>query len=45
MTIIYMDAEITVSEPVNEFQVNDLAHWMPGTPIGEVPRTSLNPVL
>jgi ectoine hydroxylase-related dioxygenase (phytanoyl-CoA dioxygenase family) len=45
MTIIYMDANITVSEPVNEPQRNDLARWMPGTAVGAVPSTHLNPVL
>jgi ectoine hydroxylase-related dioxygenase (phytanoyl-CoA dioxygenase family) len=45
MTVIYMDAAIAVTEPANEFQRNDLEHWMPGTPIGSVPRSPLNPVL
>lgn len=45
MTIIYMDAEITVSEPINDQQRWDLANWMPGTTIGNVPSTDLNPIL
>ncbi|SEF53882.1 Phytanoyl-CoA dioxygenase (PhyH) [Actinacidiphila yanglinensis] len=44
MTVIYMDADIRVTEPTNAHQVNDRA-WMPGTGIGQVPDTPLNPVL
>ena len=45
MTIIYMDADIRVAEPVNEAQRTDLSVLMPGTRVGEVPDTPLNPVL
>jgi ectoine hydroxylase-related dioxygenase (phytanoyl-CoA dioxygenase family) len=45
MTIIYMDAGITVAEPTNDFQHADLRDWMPGTAVGSVPATPLNPVL
>lgn len=45
MTIIYLDAEMTVAEPKNENQEGDLASWMPGAQPGEVPETPLNPVL
>ena len=45
MTIIYMDADITNSVPVNDPQRADLAKWMPGTQVGAVPETPLNPVL
>jgi ectoine hydroxylase-related dioxygenase (phytanoyl-CoA dioxygenase family) len=45
MTIIYLDADITVAEPVNDSQRNDLATWMPGTAVGETPTSPLNPVL
>lgn len=44
MTVIYMDADIRLAEPTNENQVNDRA-WMPGTVIGQVPDSALNPVL
>jgi hypothetical protein len=37
MTIIYLDADITVAEPVHESQRNDLNTWMPGTAVGETP--------
>jgi Phytanoyl-CoA dioxygenase (PhyH) len=45
MTIIYMDADITVAEPVNDNQRADLHGWLGGTPVGKVPDTPLNPVL
>lgn len=45
MTVIYMDAGITVAEPANDNQRGDLAAWMPGTAVGEIPATHLNPVL
>lgn len=31
MTVIYIDADICVAEPVNEQQREDLDCWMPGT--------------
>ncbi|HEX3815879.1 MAG TPA: phytanoyl-CoA dioxygenase family protein [Mycobacteriales bacterium] len=45
MTIIYMDADVRVSEPVNDNQRADLATWLPGAQIGAVPATRLNPEL
>lgn len=45
MTVIYVDADITVTEPTNEFQRADLADWMPGAAVGEVPAGPRNPVL
>lgn len=45
MTIIYMDADLTVAEPVNDNQRADLRGWLAGTPVGAVPDTPLNPVL
>ncbi|MEU2433141.1 phytanoyl-CoA dioxygenase family protein [Streptomyces sp. NPDC007861] len=44
MTVIYMDADARVAEPVNEHQKADLG-WMPGTGTGEIPDTPRNPVL
>ncbi|MGW0228036.1 phytanoyl-CoA dioxygenase family protein [Actinopolymorpha singaporensis] len=44
MTVIYMDADIRVTEPVNDNQVADRG-WMPGTEIGQVPDTARNPLL
>lgn len=45
MTIIYIDADITVTEPTNDHQSHDLATFMPGAQPGHVPDTPLNPVL
>jgi ectoine hydroxylase-related dioxygenase (phytanoyl-CoA dioxygenase family) len=45
MTIIYLDADMTVAEPANANQAGDLAGWMPGAQPGEVPETPLNPEL
>ncbi|WP_432970825.1 phytanoyl-CoA dioxygenase family protein [Dactylosporangium sp. CA-233914] len=45
MTVIYVDADITVAEPVNDHQRGDLGEWLGGTPVGQVPDTELNPVL
>ncbi|MFD7155647.1 phytanoyl-CoA dioxygenase family protein [Kribbella sp. NPDC059898] len=45
MTVIYLDADVRITEPTNEFQRNDIASWMPGAQIGQVPQTPLNPVL
>lgn len=45
MTIIYLDADLTVAAPVNDFQRDDLRKWLPGARIGAVPETPLNPVL
>lgn len=45
MTIIYMDRDITVSEPVNDEQRGDLKAWLPGAHIGAIPDGPLNPVL
>ncbi|MFI7066979.1 phytanoyl-CoA dioxygenase family protein [Kribbella sp. NPDC050124] len=45
LTVIYMDADIRVTEPTNDYQTNDLSHWMPGTQPGQIPQTPLNPVL
>lgn len=45
MTVIYIDADITVTEPTNEFHEADLANWMPGASVGEVPNGPLNPIL
>jgi ectoine hydroxylase-related dioxygenase (phytanoyl-CoA dioxygenase family) len=45
MTIIYIDADVTAAEPVNDFQRADLANYLGNTPVGQVPSTNLNPVL
>jgi len=45
MTVIYVDRDIEITEPVNDFQRNDLESWMPEGRVGEVPGGPLNPVL
>ena len=45
MTIIYMDADITVAEPANDHQRADLTAWLEGAEVGGVPDGPLNPVL
>lgn len=45
MTVIYLADGLTVREPANEAQRNDLARWLPGLRPGDVAASSLNPVL
>lgn len=45
MTVIYIDADIEIAEPVNTAQVSDLAGWFPGKRPGDTPDTPLNPLL
>jgi ectoine hydroxylase-related dioxygenase (phytanoyl-CoA dioxygenase family) len=45
MTVIYIDRDIKVAEPINENQHGDLEAWLPGARIGESPDGPLNPVL
>ena len=45
MTIIYMEKDMRLKEPVNENQQNDWDTWCPGAKVDEVIDTALNPVL
>lgn len=45
MTIIYVDADMMITEPANANQVRDLATWMPGLSAGDVVSSPLNPIL
>jgi ectoine hydroxylase-related dioxygenase (phytanoyl-CoA dioxygenase family) len=45
MTIIYMDAEMRLAQPVNHMQQNDWDQWCPGAVVGEVINSPINPVL
>lgn len=45
MTIIYMDMDARLAEPIRQEQFNDWASWLPGVAIGEVAASPLNPVL
>jgi ectoine hydroxylase-related dioxygenase (phytanoyl-CoA dioxygenase family) len=45
MTVIYMDRDIKVAEPINKDQRGDLEAWLADARIGEAPDGPLNPVL
>lgn len=45
MTMIYVDADIRITEPVNAAQRCDLASWFGGAAPGPVPDGGLNPVI
>ena len=45
MTVIYMDADIEIIAPTNEFHAREVNDWLGGTPVGEVPSGPLNPIL
>ena len=45
MTVIYMDKDMKLKEPEHENQILDWEVWCPGARIGEVIKTSLNPIL
>ena len=45
MTIIYMEKDMRLKEPINENQQNDWDTWCPGAKVDEVIDTALNPVL
>lgn len=45
MTMIYVDADMTITEPTNANQVNDLNSWMPGMSPGDTIASPLNPIL
>jgi ectoine hydroxylase-related dioxygenase (phytanoyl-CoA dioxygenase family) len=45
MTVIYLDADMTLAEPTNRNQAGDLKSWMPGARPGDLPDTPMNPVL
>lgn len=45
MTVIYMEKDMRLKEPVNENQQADWETWCPGAIVGEIINTPLNPVL
>lgn len=45
MTMIYMDADMRLAQPVNHMQQNDWDTWCPGAVVGEVISSPINPVL
>lgn len=45
MTIIYVEDGVRVAPPKNTSQQNDLEAWIPGTAVGDLVASELNPVL
>jgi hypothetical protein len=45
MTVIYMDQDMRLAAPLNEYQQSDSDGWCPGAKIGELIDGPLNPVL
>jgi ectoine hydroxylase-related dioxygenase (phytanoyl-CoA dioxygenase family) len=45
MTIIYMDADIEITEPDNQWRQADWGNWLSNAPVGGHPDGPLNPVL
>ena len=44
-TVIYMDSNMRLAEPVNPNQILDYEKWTPSTAVGDVMDDPLNPVL
>jgi ectoine hydroxylase-related dioxygenase (phytanoyl-CoA dioxygenase family) len=45
MTMIYMDADMKLAEPMNHMQAADREKWCPGATVGAVIASPLNPVI
>jgi len=45
MTVIYMDKDIRIVEPTNEFRIADWNTWLDSKPVGSVADGKLNPIL
>ncbi len=45
MTMIYMDKNMRVAEPKNEYQKNDWRTWLDSKPVGSLADSFLNPIL
>jgi ectoine hydroxylase-related dioxygenase (phytanoyl-CoA dioxygenase family) len=45
MTVIYMDADITVIPPTNDHHVREIGDWLSGATPGQVPDGPLSPLL
>ncbi len=45
MTIIFMDKDMKLKAPENKNQINDWNTWCPGTTIGEVINSPINPII
>ena len=45
MTVIYMDQDMKLKKPENDNQINDWNTWCPGSKIGEIIQSPINPLL
>jgi ectoine hydroxylase-related dioxygenase (phytanoyl-CoA dioxygenase family) len=45
MTVIYMDKDIRVIEPTNQYRIADWQTWLDSRPVGSVADGTLNPIL
>ncbi len=45
MTMIYMDQDQTITQPINTYQEADWTTWLASFPIGSKPESTLNPLL
>jgi ectoine hydroxylase-related dioxygenase (phytanoyl-CoA dioxygenase family) len=45
MTMIYMDKDIRIIEPTNEYRIADWQTWLDSKPVGSIADGKLNPVL
>lgn len=45
MTIIYMDKDIRIVEPTNEYRTADWQTWLDSKPVGSIADGKLNPIL
>ncbi len=45
MTIIYMDEDMRLTEPVNRYQQDDRTNYCPGIAVGEVIASPMNPIV
>ena len=45
MTVIYMDADMRLVAPKNKNQAVDVERWCPGTRVGELIASPLNPII
>ncbi|HWF65674.1 MAG TPA: phytanoyl-CoA dioxygenase family protein [Acidobacteriaceae bacterium] len=44
MTIIYMDEDMRLTEPVNKYQQDDRTNYCPGIAVGDIINSPMNPV-
>jgi hypothetical protein len=45
MTVIFIDRDMRLAEPANDFQRLDRAQWCPGVAVGDIIDSAKNPIL